>query len=386
MGEPAAMARPAEGGRRSGGRPGFAPALMILFLIGVSQASFGPLLPLYNDRFGVDTPRSSLLITGYFTGSLLVMLMASLIRLPGRRFFPFSLTLYAAGNAGLFLSPWLEPAVASASVTGFASGGLALYTNTAFARQERGVSLINLLNGMFAAGTIVGPLAAGWSIGTGRPYGFLAVTLGVIFCYRISRLHSWPAGGESRPPGASSGTSISRFIAPFLLLYLCYGVLETGVGGWAATHLQSQGFSAANAARILAAFWAGTAVAKFAVPCYAARTPERKIILLGLAGTAMALALAAVPHASVIAYAATGLALGPVFPTGLAWLVRLGGDRRAVGMASASSMVGSTLLPILINWPVTHAPATIPLVLSAVGVLSIAAASWAWRSAPSTRR
>ncbi|TDB90165.1 MFS transporter [Actinomadura sp. KC216] len=368
---------------------------MVFFLIGISQSSLGPLLSLYNDRFDVGTPRSSLLITGYFAGALLAMLTASLVRLSGRWLFPCALTLYAAGNAGLFLSPWLGPAAASATMAGLSAGGLILYTNTAFARQDGGVALINLLNGMFASGTIVGPLVAGWSIGTGRPYGLLAVTIGTVFCHRVSRLRHWPA--EDGPPrsdaspgasdhtssGASSGVAIARSIAPFLLLYLCYGVLETGIGGWAATHLESQDFSAANAARILAAFWAGTAIAKFAVPIYAARTPEGKIILIGLAGTTAALALATVPHASVVAYALTGLALGPVFPTGLAWLVRLGGGQRAVGMASASSMAGSVLVPVLITWPVTHAPATIPLFFSAAGVFAMAAASWAWRSARS---
>ena len=79
--------------------------------------------------------------------------------------------------------------------------------------------------------------------------------------------------------------------------------------------------------------------------------------------------------AAPIAYIVTGLAIAPVFPTGLVWLAQLRpGDSRATSWMFPATMVGGGIIPagigIVIAWAgLGWAPA----ILSAVAIATLAA-------------
>ena len=61
------------------------------------------------------------------------------------------------------------------------------------------------------------------------------------------------------------------------------------------------------------------------------------------------------------AYTLTGLALGPVFPTVLAWLVAAAGARGPTALVFAAANLGGVVLPAVIGWLVdASSPAVIP--------------------------
>lgn len=331
----------------------------------------------FEDRFGAGAGGASLLITSYFAGALAAMVLTSAVRLPESRIILPSVLIYALGSAGIFFSPELWIAAASCLLSGCGSGALILAVNSIFARQDDGVSLVNLVNGLFAAGTITGPLVASISIPQGRPYGFLVAAMGALLCLRVGKVAAYHAPtGDADGPAAVAPRSVRTF-AGFFLLYGLYGGIETGIASWAAKHIVDTGFSEPASARVLAAFWAGTTLTKFLMFPLASRVSASVVVPLGLLGTAGGLLLATVPGATVIGYAVAGLALGPVFPTGLAWIAEAGGDRRVTGFAASSSMVGSIVFPAAIGWLVAfRGPGPVPVAVAGISLAAALAARW----------
>ncbi len=358
--------------------PGFGAALAAFFLIGISQSSTGPLLPLFEDRFGAGAGGASLLITSYFAGALAAMVLTSAVRLPEGRIIPPSVLVYALGSAGIFFASELWIAAASCLLSGCGAGALILSVNSIFARQDDGVSLVNLVNGIFAAGTIAGPLVASVSLPQGRPYGFLVAAVGALLCLRVRKVAAYRAPAvDEDAPGAPAAPRSVRTFAGFFLLYGLYGGIETGIASWAAQHIVDTGFSEPASARVLAAFWAGTTLTKFLMFPLASRVSASVVVPLGLLGTAGGLLLATVPGATVIGYAVAGLALGPVFPTGLAWIAEAGGDRRVTGFAASSSMVGSIVFPAAVGWLVAfQGPGPVPVAIAGISLAAALAARW----------
>ncbi|MER7706945.1 MFS transporter [Kitasatospora sp. NPDC097605] len=359
---------------------GYLSALFLLFLVGISQSSTGPLLPLFEKRYSSGAASVPYLITAFFAGSLAAMVIASAVRSVGRRALPAATLVYAVGCAGIYFSGSLAAGLVGCVLAGFGAGNVVLTVNDVFARQDNGVGMVNLLNGVFALGTVVGPLLAGASMTWGRPYGFLVVAVGSVLCLRVARVARWRTREEISDAAASKALGRSS-LAAFLLLYLGYGGLETGIGAWAAKDIQSQGHTPAAAAGIVAVFWGATAVSKFGAVALARRVSTAGLVIAGLAGTSVSLFLASLPNGAVAGFLLAGLALGPVFPTGLAWIAQRGGDRRSVGLAISASMTGSILFPTAIGWFVGYDVRVIPWGLTVIGAFAVLAAVGVRRAA-----
>jgi fucose permease len=365
--------------------PGARSSLALFFLIGISLSSLGPLLPLFEQQSGAGPSSSYLVISGYFGGSLLAMLALSRGRLAGSGAIRFAIVVYAAGCAGLFFSPDLRLSVLCACLSGFGAGLGSMNVNMAFARRRNGVALVNLVNAVFALGTVAGPLIASLSLRAGAAHGLLAVAVIALVCFGAAATATWPDEVSERRDNAERSGVPRRALTGFLLLYLCYGGVETGIGSWAAAHLVSQGNTAADAAVLVACFWGATAVSKAATVVFTRRWSAPVLVVGGLVGAAGGLVLAAVPHAAVIGYLVTGLALGPVFPTGLAWIAQAGGGTRLSGAAVLASMTGSIVFPAAISrLVVTGHIAALPLLIAIVA-LGGAAAGAATRAARTSR-
>lgn len=366
--------------------PGARPALALFFLIGVSQSSLGPLLPVFEQQTGTSASSSYLLISGYFAGALLAMLALSRGKLTGSGAVRIAIAVHAIGGAGLFFSHDLWVSVASACLSGFGAGLGSMNVNLAFARRSNGVALVNVVNALFALGTVAGPLIAGWSLHAGVAHGFLLVAVGAVACLGAATVATWPDEvSETSDRQHRSGVP-RRTLAGFLLLYLCYGGVETGIGSWAAAHLVGQGSTATEAAVLVACFWGATAVSKAATVLLAGRWPAPVLVIGGLLGATGGLLLAAVPGAAVLGYLVTGLALGPVFPTGLAWIARTGGGARVSGAALLASMTASIVFPAVLSRLVVlgHVEA-VPVLIAAVA-LGGAVAGAATRTTQSSSR
>ncbi|URM88690.1 hypothetical protein LUW75_00110 [Streptomyces sp. MRC013] len=138
-----------------------------------------------------------------------------------------------------------------------------------------------------------------------------------------------------------------------------------------------EGFTDSSSARVLAVFWADTVLSKFLMVPLASRAAAPRVVTVGLLGTAGGLLLATVPGMTLAGYSLAGLFLGPVFPTGLAWIAKAGGDRRTTGVAASSSMVGSIVFPAATGWLIAvQGPGPIPLATAGIAVCAAITAHW----------
>jgi fucose permease len=164
-------------------------------------------------------------------------------------------------------------------------------------------------------------------------------------------------------------------VAIFVVAFVFYVGIETGVGGWMPSHLESVGLRSLEAASITSGFWLAVAIGRLLATLIPDSVPPPVIVISGSAIASVALLVALSGRAAPFAYIVTGLAIAPIFPTALAWLAKLRpGDSRATSWMFPATMVGGGVIPpaigIAIGWfGIRWAPA----ILSAVALTTLAA-------------
>jgi MFS transporter, FHS family, glucose/mannose:H+ symporter len=177
--------------------------------------------------------------------------------------------------------------------------------------------------------------------------------------------------GEAR----SRSRSLDALVVIFLVAFIFYVGVETGVGGWMPSHLESVGVRSLDAASITSGFWLALAIGRLLAALIPDRVPPRLIIISGSAVAVIALLVALNGHAAPIAYVVTGLVIAPIFPTALVWLAKLRpGDSRATSWMFPATMIGGGIIPpaigVAIGW---FGIAWAPAVLSAVAAVMLMA-------------
>ena len=153
------------------------------------------------------------------------------------------------------------------------------------------------------------------------------------------------------------------------------------------SHLESVGQQSLAAATFTSGFWLAVAAGRLLAALIPAAMPERVIVIIGSAVAAAALLAALIPAAAPVAYILAGLAIAPIFPTGIVWLAKLRpGDARATSWLFPASMLGGAVVPAGISAVIGRFGIGLtPVVLSIVAVGCLAsfslAASRNWRTA-----
>lgn len=351
------------------GRRDVVRCVLLFALLGLFQATFGPLIPIVRDDNGLAAATAGLLVSGFYAGSLASIAAGGalperwarryLVLVPG--------ALLVAGGAGLAVrGPWPLPLVATV-VAGLGFGGLVLVVNTAMASQpgRRGVTLANLVNGAFPLGAVAGPALVSATRGIGYPFLFAVLVVAI-----VATLPHRGLGAVARPPEEPrDGGRVSVVLLLFCGLLFCYAGLETGLGSWGTVHLEAHGYDPAAASALTSLFWLGMALTRLLTPLLTRSAPA--IILGALSAAFVALALVALPGTAPFGYLLAGMLAGPVFPTALAWHAAGHPDpRRGNAAVIAAAMVGNVLLPAAIGFTMQ---ATSDLLLPALVAVPVAA-------------
>ncbi|MDO0909701.1 MFS transporter [Streptomyces sp. DT2A-34] len=374
----------------------FSPAAVVascvgFMLIGVLQALYGPAIPAFREEFGLSPSAAGLGLSAHFVGGVAGVLLFDRLygSIGNRRILGASYLLMAAGAAGFALAPNWPAALAMALLAGLGFGGIDYGLNQLFAVGfgHRSTAMLNILNAHFGIGAILGPVLIGVVGAQHYPavfLGFALANLPLLLCLRGVRDR---APQPSETTGESYGgqvlaRSLGSVLAVFVALYVLHVGIEAGVGGWEPTHLQTVGHSAGFAATATSAYWLMMTVGRFLVAPIALRFSAQAIITVSCAGMTVCLLLATIPALAPYAYAGVGLFIAPIFPTGLPWLNRAAPQaRRAGAVVIAASMAGGVVAgPALgkaIEWSGIRA---VPLLLSGVSALCLAATLWLIRS------
>jgi fucose permease len=354
----------------------------IFFLMGILGSAYGPLLEQLARRFDVSLAVAGGVLTTHFSGALVGVLasMRVLQRVTSRTFLLGAITCLGVGCAGVAMAPSWPTFLAAVFVVGIGWGALDIGCNQLIAHSEGGrrTAVLNALNGTFAVGAVAGPILVST---VGRTHLTLLYGGAAVLAFAL-----WPlvSGVSGRLPFLPSKTADSSvfLLGLFMVGFALYVGMEAGIGGWMPSHLESVGLQSVAAATLTSGFWLALAVGRLLAALVPARVPESAIVVTGSAAAAIALLSALIPAAAPVGFIIAGLAIAPIFPTGIVWLAKLRpGDARATSWLFPASMVGGAIIPgaiggVIARFGIGFAPA----VLSLVAVACLAAFSLARRA------
>ncbi|HEV3505607.1 MAG TPA: MFS transporter [Actinomycetes bacterium] len=355
--------------------------LVLAAAVGLLLSLYGPAIPELRETYGVGGSGSALVLSAHFAGAITGIGWWGVDRrLAARTWLVIAVALLVAGAAGIAFAPAWPVVLAAAFGVGVGFGIVVVEINVLFAEGfgERAAAMLNLLGATFGAGAVLGPLAVAVTGGYRAPFcaGALLAVASLALTRDVPRTAPPPpALGQERPA--------LGLVGGFVALCALYVGVESGVGGWEVTSLRAVGVGAAAAASWTAGYWAAITTGRLlAIPLALRVSPP---VLTGgsllLAGAG--LGLAHVPALAPAAYTLTGLALGPVFPTALAWLARAApGARGPTAMVFAAANLGGVVLPVVIGRLVdASSPAVIPTTILAAALACLLATVALRRSA-----
>jgi hypothetical protein len=223
---------------------------------------------------------------------------------------------------------------------------------------------------------MVGPLTIAATGGYRLPFcaGALLAVAALSLTRDLPRTATAPEPGRDRPP--------SGLVGGFVALCALYVGTESGVGGWETTSLLAGGAGPAAAAGWASGYWAAITIGRLLAIPLALRVAAPTLVGGCLLAAAAGLGLAHLPAVAPFAYTLTGLALGPVFPTVLAWLAAAAGARGPTALVFAAANLGGVVLPAVIGRLVdASSPAVIPTTVLLVVLACLSATVLLGRSA-----
>jgi fucose permease len=341
---------------------------IVFGLLGLFQATLGPLIPLLADRAGLDAATTGLIVTGFFGGCLVSTAVGGALNDRWARgpLYPVCVVLFL-GGLGLLALPlaWPFPLFAVA-VAGLGFGGLVLIVNTVTAAQ--GLTQVTLVNGTYGLGAAAGPALISLTHG-----GYLFAILGV------GVLAALPLRMPMPPAPAERGRlAVGPVLILFCAMLFCYGGVETGLSSWEATQLRAHGYAPDTASALTSLFWLGLATGRLIVPMVTRNWAPFRILVTTLLALGVTLTLLTVDVSAPVGFFLLGMFAGPVFPTTLAWMAAtLPHPRRVTAVVLTVAMLGNATIPAVIGYGMQ---ATSDLALPAfvgmavVGCLAIVAA------------
>ena len=353
-------------------RPTTVGVLVLAAAVGFLLSLYGPSIPDLRAAYGVGGGGSALVLSLHFAGAMTGIAWWGLERrLAPRTWLVVAAVLAAGGAVGIAFAPAWPVVLAAAFGLGVGFGVVVVEINVLFAEAfgERTTAMLNLLGACFGAGAVLGPLAVAASGGYRLP-----------FCVGAgAALAALALGGDlprtARPPAPAGDRPPFSVVWGFVALTALYVGVESGIGGFETTSLRAGGAGQAAAASWTAGYWAAITVGRLLAIPLALRVPAPVLAAGSLLLATAGLGLAHVPALAPVAYTLTGLALGPVFPTALAWLAQAApGARGATAMVFAAANLGGVVLPVVIGRLVDlSSPAVIPTAVLAVTLACLGA-------------
>ncbi len=343
-------------------------------LMGVLGAAYGPLLEHLIHRFAVSLPEAGASLSVHFAGALLGVLvsMRAMEKVSGRATVSTGSACLGLGCAVVALAPAWPAFLVGVFVIGVGWGTLVIGMNQLVAHSEgpRRSALLNALNGAYSAGAVASPVLVAT-----LAQAHMALLYAGAAVIAVALIPA--AAGISGHLPVAAGSAIRRpgvLVAVFVCAFALYVGTESGTGGWMTSHLESLGVRSGPAATLTSGFWLALAAGRVLITMVPARVPEPAIVLGGSGAASVFLLAAWIGIATPWAYVLTGLALAPIFPTGIVWLAKLRpGDARATSWLFPAAMAGGIAGPgaiglVVAQYGVGWAPLVLALV--AAGCLS----------------
>ncbi len=315
-------------------------------LQGLYISSYGPMYPRLLEQFQLAQSEVGWIASANFLGSSTAVLGSTWLmgRIGARRILMIAPLLLALGALGMGLAPTWGLALLCALVAGLGAGSITSGINITLASTpDRPAAVLNAVNAMFGLGCILGPLLVASTPVSAVRWPF--VLIGLLALSLLAFTRQLPKITPSELP-RDTVVGAKRGITLFTLLFAVYVMTEVGAGSWMTTHLTPQ-LGVRGAAVIVSGFWLTFMLGRLVGAPLTVRFPPRFVVPAAASLAIVAAGLANLPQFSVAAYLLLGLALGPIFPTTVAWYRQHLTPRRLSIAMTGGSLGAVAVQPII---------------------------------------
>jgi FHS family glucose/mannose:H+ symporter-like MFS transporter len=329
---------------------------------GIVICFIGPILPVFMAKWGLNDSRAGLFSLVQFSGSLVGVLLSSVL-ISAKGFKPaitLGLAMLGLGFA-LLNAPTFALALAASGIYGlgygFATPGTNLWVGETYgARRASALSIMNLAWG---AGAISSSPLAMLTVRTSRVTPllyFVGAVCAVLALLLLRMPFGKPPHEEDSAAAESKANAAGTGVAVLLgILFFVYVGTEVGTSYWAPAHAQRAAQWTSDTWTLAPMFFfAGLLGGRGAVAAILLRCKEVTVAVGGLllAATGELTFLSARSRAALFGGAfLAGLGLSGLFPIFVAWLSKWFGARarKVGGVMFALAAAGSALMPPLVG-------------------------------------
>lgn len=357
----------------------FGALVLVFILIGLAVSAYGPLLSALTTKFHLPLSTVGEVVSIHFAGSFLGLLTSMLVSSRARSFrlITVALLIFGVGCLGVALAHTWILLIVSVFFVGIGWGGLAMEVSQVLVRsnQESRSARLNIVNGGFGLGAILGPLSVAILKNSALSWDFViagAFALALAPC--VSRVTTLPhrdwaeviqETSISNEETIRRSRNVRRIFVLFIFAIFVYTGVETGIGSWAPTYLMSLGYSQRTAAVALTLFWGGLTIGRFLAVPVVARVSSRAIVLTALTLAVAMLFASTVSDLAYVAITLTGLIVAPIFPMGMAWMVTaVPNNPKVSSFYLVAATVGEITIPAIVRYGVSvSTERVIPVIL-----------------------
>jgi MFS transporter, FHS family, Na+ dependent glucose transporter 1 len=328
--------------------------------LGLFSASLGPTLQGLAGQTGSRLNGISFLFSARAFGYLLGSLVSGRLydRVPGHRVMAGVLVMMAAGLILVPLVPLLPVLAGLMLLLGMAEGSVDVGGNTLIVWRygARVGPYMNALHFCFGVGAFLAPIIIAQAIllGGGMRWGYWALALLMLppLFWLLRTPSPRPLVSQAERADGRARPYLVFLIAAFLFLYVAG---EASYGGWVYSYAMALGIGgAATAAYLTSAFWGAVTIGRLLSIPIAVRFRPATILLWGLLGTLLGLALVVLGRAEQVAlWAGTfvvGFSMAPIFPTTISFAsTRMNATGRVTGWFLVGASLGGMTWPWLIG-------------------------------------
>ena len=329
---------------------------------GIVISFIGPIIPMFETKFGLDDSRAGLFLLVQFLGSFAGVLTSSVL-ISTKGFKPaiiLGLALLGLGFA-LLNAPTFMLALTASGIYGlgygFATPGTNLWVGEMY--RERRASALNIMNLAWGGGAISSSVLAKITVGTPRitPLLYSVGALGGVLAIALLRIPFAKRSQEEPPAVAAKADRLTGVGVTVMLgiLFFVYVGTEVGTSSWAPAHVQRAAVWSSNTWTLAPMFFfAGLVSGRGAAAAILLRLKELTVAVAGLLVAATGESIFLSAHSPAILFGSAfvaGLGLASIFPILIAWLSKWYGTsaRKVGGVMFAMAALGSALVPPLVG-------------------------------------
>jgi FHS family glucose/mannose:H+ symporter-like MFS transporter len=337
----------------------FAPIFLYFAVAGVATVMLGPLLPSLISRWSLQDAQAGTLFTASFAGQFLGAWFAT-------RNLRVSVVCGAAlSAAGCVAMAWATFNVAHLALfcvgLGLGAGLTAGNVIVGTARTTSTARLLMLLNVSWSIGAIACPLFVRLA---GMKFFFLAVACALAAAACLLIIIPRRAIAPARSLAIAEQGEFRRLPLPFAPLIVFAGALllyvgvENALGGWLPSYAV-RAHSTLESSTVAFSFWIAELIGRLVGTVFLLRFSERNLYgfclsILIFAGVVLS-GVANLPAGGIVALTLlSGMAIGPVYPLIVSFMLARTGQHPRLGSMFASASLGGASLPWLTGVVSTH--------------------------------